>query len=65
MEVGTQKKISMIIACVAALGGLVAVLGYFENKRDKELKREIMELDKNIKLLELDHKISRNFAGAA
>lgn len=52
-----QKSYRLITIGIAGTIALITLLGYFENKRDKALKAEIMELDKHIKLLDLDHKL--------
>jgi len=59
MDASTHRSVSLAIASVAALGGIIAVIGYFDRKKHEELKGEIMELDKNIKLLDLDHKLHK------
>ena len=56
MEPATHRKLSIIIAGFASLGALVSILAYFENRRQNEMKRELMTIEKEIKELELVHK---------
>jgi len=48
-----DRVINILIASIAALGGIAAMLGYFNQKRHLKLAGEIQVLDKEIKQLEL------------
>lgn len=59
MDLVDQKQaryISLIIGGIAALSGIVAVFAYLDNKKHQNIKSEILNLDKQIKELELYHK---------
>jgi Tfp pilus assembly protein PilN len=51
------NKMQLISAWVTVAGALVAVYVYFDNKRDKEQKQEILGLEKQIKELELANQV--------
>lgn len=48
-----ESKIKWLIAGLGALGGIVAVLVYLDQKKHNQVEKEIFELDKEIKLLQL------------
>lgn len=48
-----NHKIQLMFMGLTALSGIVAFFVYFDNKRDAKIKQEILELDKNIKELQL------------
>ena len=48
-----EGKIKWLIGGFAALGGIVAVLVYLDQKKHNDVEKEIFALDKEIKLLQL------------
>lgn len=48
-----ESKIKWIIAGLGALGGIVALLIYLDQKKHNQVQKEIFELDKEIKMLQL------------
>lgn len=48
-----NRKITLIMVGLAALGGLTAFLIYLDKKRNRAIQDEILQLDKNIKELQL------------
>ena len=50
------KNINLLIATFSALGGLALFLGYMHNKKHAKLQQEVLNLDKEIKKLELEKK---------
>jgi hypothetical protein len=48
-----ESKIKWLVGGLAALGGIVAVLVYLDQKKHNDVEKEIFELDKEIKLLQL------------
>lgn len=48
-----ESKIKWLIAGLGALGGLMALLVYLDQKKHNSVEKEIFALDKEIKLLEL------------
>lgn len=48
-----NKKIALALALFAALGGLTAFLIYLDKRKHKDVERQILHLDKNIKELQL------------
>jgi hypothetical protein len=49
-----EKKIKWLFAGLAALGGIVGLFLFLDQKKHNKVEREIFELDKQIKLLELE-----------
>jgi hypothetical protein len=49
-----EKKIKWLFAGLAALGGFVGILIYINQRKHNQVEREIFELDKQIKSLELE-----------
>ena len=49
-----SKQIKFILTALFALGGLSAFLVYLDNKKHSKLKTEVMNLEKEIKQLELE-----------
>jgi hypothetical protein len=47
-----------VIGALAALGGLVALLGYLNSRKHNKIKEEIALLDRTIKQLELNEKLN-------
>lgn len=54
VDITQNKQIKFLIAALISLGGLAAFLAWMDNKKHEKLKGEIMELEKNIKLLQLE-----------
>lgn len=48
-----DRKIMYLMTGVAALGGLTAFLIYLDRQRHRKVQEEILQLDKNIKELQL------------
>ena len=49
-----EKKIKWLFAGLTAIGGLVGVLIFLDQRKHNTVEREIFELDKQIKSLELE-----------
>lgn len=49
----STNQIVIIATVLGALGGVAGFLGYLENRKTRALKEEVMNLDKQIKQLEL------------
>jgi uncharacterized membrane protein YpjA len=49
-----EKKIGWLIASFAILGSIVGVVAYMDQKKHNKVERDIFELDKEIKLLQLE-----------
>jgi hypothetical protein len=48
-----ESKIKWLIAGLGALGGIVALLVYLDQKKHNAVEKEIFDLDREIKLLQL------------
>lgn len=48
-----REKIALLFAAIAAVGGLTALLLYSTRKKNAKLQSEILQLDKEIKQLQL------------
>jgi hypothetical protein len=53
IDILQESKIKWLIAGLGALGGIVALLVYLDQKKHNEVEKEIFALDKEIKLLQL------------
>lgn len=53
-----NRYITLVIGAVAALGGVVALLGYLHSRKHTKIKEEIALLDRTIKQLELNEKLN-------
>lgn len=53
MKKNISPKVWNIIAITWALGGVVALLTYLDNKKLKKMREDVLELDKRIKEHEL------------
>jgi|APFre7841882793_1041355.scaffolds.fasta_scaffold00126_3 hypothetical protein len=53
-----NRHITLIIGGIAALGGIVALLGYLNSRKHTKIKEEIALLDRTIKELELHDKLN-------
>lgn len=60
MQDSTHKKLTIVISAVMALGAITALLAYIDNRRHRKLKAEILELDREIKTLEIAQKRHTN-----
>lgn len=49
-----EKKIGWLIGAFAVLGTVVAVVAYIDQKKHNQLQKEVIELDKELKRLQLD-----------
>ncbi len=54
IDIVQSKQIKFILAALFALGGLSAFLVYLDNKKHAKLRAEVMDLEKEIKKLELE-----------
>ncbi len=48
-----EKKIKWLIASLSALGGIVALLVYLDQKKHNQVQKELFALDKEIKIMQL------------
>lgn len=53
IDVIQAKQIKNVIAIVIALGSLTVFLAYLEERKHSKIKRELLELDRSIKELQL------------
>jgi hypothetical protein len=49
-----DRKINWLIAGFAILGSIVAVVAYIDQKKHNDLQKEVIELDKELKRLQLE-----------
>lgn len=49
-----DKKINWLIAGFAILGSIVAVVAYIDQKKHNDLQKEVIELDRELKRLQLE-----------
>lgn len=49
-----ERKIKWLVAGLSALGGLVALLVYMDQKKHNQVQKELFALDKEIKTLQLE-----------
>jgi hypothetical protein len=49
-----DKKINWLIASFAILGSIVAVVAYIDQKKHNDLQKEVIELDRELKSLQLE-----------
>jgi len=54
MDESTHRMLTGIFTAGALLTGIVAVLSYFERKRNKVLTDEILKMDRELKALEIE-----------
>ena len=50
-----SPKVYNLVACAWALGGIVALLAYLDNRKTAKVKKELMALEKQIKEHQLSH----------
>jgi hypothetical protein len=48
-----EKKIRFLIGALTAVGGLVALFAFLNQRKHNAVERELFQLDKQIKLLQL------------
>ena len=48
-----EKKIRFLIGALTAVGGLVALFAFLNQRKHNAVERELFQLDKEIKLLQL------------
>jgi CRISPR/Cas system CSM-associated protein Csm2 small subunit len=53
VDVIQGKQIKSVITIVIALGSLTVFLAYLEERKHRRIKRELLELDRSIKELQL------------
>lgn len=49
-----DRKINWLIAGFAILGSIVAVVAYIDQKKHNDLQKEVIELDRELKSLQLE-----------
>lgn len=49
-----EKKIGWLMGSIAILGTVVAVIAYIDQKKHNQLQKEVIDLDKEIKRLQLN-----------
>ena len=49
-----EKKIGWLITAFAVLGTVVGVIAYMDQKQHNRLQKELIDLDKEIKKIQLD-----------
>ncbi len=49
-----EKKIGWLITAFAVLGTVVGVIAYMDQKQHNSLQKELIDLDKEIKRIQLD-----------
>jgi hypothetical protein len=49
-----DRKINWLIAGFAILGSVVAVVAYIDQKKHNHLQKEVIELDRELKRLQLE-----------
>jgi hypothetical protein len=53
VDILQNNKINLAIALITGIGAITGVLLYIEKKKNSEIEKEILALDKNIKELQL------------
>lgn len=49
-----EKKIKWIVAGLAILGSIVGIVAYLDQKKHNKLEKELFDLDKELKTLQLN-----------
>lgn len=49
-----EKKIKWIVASLAILGSIVGIVAYLDQKKHNKLEKELFDLDKELKTLQLN-----------
>lgn len=50
-----KDRVAIVVALITGLSALTGILLYFERKRHSKIQSDILELDKNIKEIQLSH----------
>jgi len=53
VDIAQNKQIKLLLALFLGLGGLAGFLAYWEERKHRKLKEELLNLEKNIKELQL------------
>jgi hypothetical protein len=53
IDILQEKKIRVLIGALTAVGGLVALFAFLNQRKHNAVQRELFALDKQIKLLQL------------
>jgi hypothetical protein len=53
IDILQEKKIRFLVGALTAIGGLVALFAFLNQKKHNAVERELFELDKRIKMLQL------------
>jgi hypothetical protein len=53
IDILQEKKIRFLVGALTAVGGLVALFAFLNQKKHNAVERELFELDKRIKMLQL------------
>jgi hypothetical protein len=53
IDILQEKKIRVLIGALTAVGGLVALFAFLNQRKHNAVERELFALDKQIKLLQL------------
>jgi hypothetical protein len=53
MALPKPSQVNVAIAVISGVSALLSILLYFERKKDRKLQSEILELDKNLKQVQL------------
>jgi len=53
VDILQEKKIRVLIGALTAVGGLVALFAFLNQRKHNAVERELFALDKQIKLLQL------------
>jgi len=53
VDILQEKKIRVLIGALTAIGGLVALFAFLNQRKHNAVERELFALDKQIKLLQL------------
>lgn len=51
-----NRTINILIAAISALGGIALFMGYLHTRKHSKLQQEVLELDRQIKEIELARK---------
>lgn len=54
LDILQEHKIKWLIAGLGALGGVVALLVYMDQKKHNQVEKELFAIDKEIKTLQLE-----------
>lgn len=48
-----EKRLNFLFGLIAALSGIAAIMIYVDNRRHSKVQEEILDLDKELKLLQI------------